>query len=39
MVMRMRRFFALHPRLFDATMVIWVAIVTVASAYTILNWE
>lgn len=39
MVMRMRTFFAAHPKLYDFVLVVWVLAVTAASIYTILNWK
>lgn len=39
MVMRMRTFFAQHPKLYDFVLVTWVVFVTAASVYTIVTWK
>lgn len=38
-IMQMREFFAAHPKLYDALVVLWVAFVTLASVYTVVNWR
>lgn len=39
MVMRMRTFFAAHPRLYDVVLIGWVLLVTAATIYTFANWK
>jgi hypothetical protein len=38
-VMQMREFFAAHPKLFDIVLILWVALVTAASVYTVASWR
>lgn len=37
--MQMRAFFAEHPKLYDTLLLVWVLLVTAATAYTIYNWR
>lgn len=39
LIMRMRAFFAAHPKLYDALLALWVVAVTAASVYTIYTWR